>query len=354
MRKLFSIALMCYFSAGTLCACTTFFINKNGQFAFGRNYDWLTDAGMVCSNLRGLAKTSMKMPEGSVVNCKSKYRSITFNQYGKEFPNGGMNDMGLVVEMMWLDGSQYPKADKRPSMYVLQWIQYQLDNCSTIDELIATDKSVRIASKGTAPLHYLAADASGNAATIEFFEGKMTVHKGKDLPFAVLTNDNYSSSVKYASALAGTSNASRSFTTNSLDRFATACNMVKSFNEKRSGSIIDHSFNILNTVAQGSHTKWSIVYDITNRKISFKTLGYPQVKNVDFSAFNFNCATSSKAWDMNQAVTGDIAGLFADFSLDLNSKIVNRSFDESTSEFVVGEAGRKQTWEYAGSISCKN
>ena len=95
---------------------------------------------------------------------------------------------GLVVELMWLDETIYPKPDERPAIGVLQWIQYQLDNCATIEEVIATDKTVRIVSKGT-PLHYLVADAKGNAATIEFLNGKMVVHKGSELPMAVLTND---------------------------------------------------------------------------------------------------------------------------------------------------------------------
>ena len=67
MRKLLSIALIIAFSADPLFSCTTFFIHKNGQFAFGRNYDWITETGMMCSNLRGLAKTSLKMSEGSSV-----------------------------------------------------------------------------------------------------------------------------------------------------------------------------------------------------------------------------------------------------------------------------------------------
>jgi hypothetical protein len=36
----------------------------------------------------------------------------------------------------------------------------------------------------------------------------------------------------------------------------------------------------------------------------------------------------------------------------MNSKIVNKSFDESSSEFTVDEEGRKQTWQYPGTISC--
>jgi penicillin V acylase-like amidase (Ntn superfamily) len=194
MRKLFFLFAFLFFTS-SLPACTTFFINKDGQMIFGRNYDWITGNGMVCTNLRGLSKTSDKTSDGATISWISKYGSITFNQYGKEFPTGGMNEKGLVVELMWLDGTKYPEADDRPAVGVLQWIQYQLDNCSTVDELIATDKTIRIASKGT-PLHYLVADSSGNVATIEFLDGKMKVHKGKELPFAVLTNDMYSSSLE--------------------------------------------------------------------------------------------------------------------------------------------------------------
>jgi choloylglycine hydrolase len=54
---------------------------------------------------------------------------------------------------------------------VLQWIQYQLDRCATVDEVIATDKTIRISSKGT-PVHYLVADAGGHVSTIEFLNGQ--------------------------------------------------------------------------------------------------------------------------------------------------------------------------------------
>ena len=128
---------------------------------------------------KGLSKTSMKTEDGETISWVSQYGSITFNQYGKEFPTGGMNEKGLVVELMWLDETKYPAADNRPAVGVLQWIQYQLDNCATIEDVIATDKKLRIASTGNPPLHYLVADANGRAATIEFLEGKMVIHQGQ-------------------------------------------------------------------------------------------------------------------------------------------------------------------------------
>ena len=356
MRKVFTVfsfsLLVFSFSSS---ACTTFFINKNGQLVFGRNYDWITGNGMVCTNQRGLAKTSDKTSDGANISWVSKYGSITFNQYGKEFPTGGMNEKGLVVELMWLDGTQYPEADERPALGVLQWIQYQLDNCSSIDELIATDKKIRIASKGTTPLHYLAADAMGSVATIEFLDGKMVVHKGNDLPFPVLTNDSYASSLEQTkTAMASTNGNAISFSNNSLDRFAKACNMVKQYQEATiTTPVVDYSFTILDKVAQGSHTRWSIVYDISNKKIYFKTLDYTDIKNVSFSAFNFNCSLPSKAWDMNQDGKNDVTKLFGDFSLDLNNRMVNKSFDESKKEFTVSEENRKAHWQYPGHISCQ-
>ena len=61
------------------------FINKEGKMVFGRNYDWVSGSGMVNTNLRGLAKTSFPMQEGKTISWVSKYGSMTFNQYGKNF-----------------------------------------------------------------------------------------------------------------------------------------------------------------------------------------------------------------------------------------------------------------------------
>lgn len=49
---------------------------------FGRNYDWVSDAGLLCTNLKGLYKTSVPRPEGPPISWVSKFGSITFNHYG--------------------------------------------------------------------------------------------------------------------------------------------------------------------------------------------------------------------------------------------------------------------------------
>ena len=269
MKKLL-LTSFCIGLLQSIIACTTFFINHNGHLVFGRNYDWISDAGMVSTNLRGLNKTSVKTDDDNTITWVSKYGSITFNQFGKEFPTGGMNEKGLVVELMWADGIQYPNADKRPALGVLQWIQYQLDNFATIEEVIASDITIRI-SQNNPPLHYLVADMEGNAATIEFYKGKAVVHKGNSLPYAVLTNTAYSESAKAAGDANITGgNTSFSFQDNSLQRFTNACSMVQQLQKKETSKpVVEYAFDILDNVSQQGFTKWSIVYDLKkNRFIS--------------------------------------------------------------------------------------
>ncbi len=343
MKKIVScfLSFLVYFISN---ACTTFFINYNGQMVFGRNYDWMADAGMICTNQKGLSKTSIRNTDGSAISWVSLYGSITFNQYGKEFPTGGMNEKGLVVELMWLDGTIYPSPDERPAIGVLQWIQYQLDNCSTIDEVIATDKKLRIISKGT-PLHYLVADANGYAATIEFLRGKMVIHRGNDLPFAALTNDTYESSL----AAKQTGNNKRS---NSLERFSKACSMVQQYkNIAPIKSLIDHSFDILGKVAQGDFTKWSIVYDISNKMIYFKTQRFQQIRSIEFSAIDFSCSVPSKTKDMNDESTGDISKQLINFSTDINRRMVNTAIEQSKDQIHISEGEKEATITYPSKIT---
>ena len=346
MKKI--IALLFILShVSFLYACTTFFLHKNGQMVFGRNYDWVTDAGMVCTNLKGLSKISMKTENGETISWVSKYGSITFNQYGKEFPTGGMNEKGLVVELMWLDETKYPAADTRPTIGVLQWIQYQLDNCITIDEIIATDKKLRISPTGTTPLHYLVADENGKVATIEFLNGKMVVHKGSDLSFSVLTNNTYDESVKSVKNSSSNGN-------NSLERFGQACKMIQQLNTNNIAKpLTDYAFDILGEVAQGDFTKWSIVYDITNKTIQFKTNRFKQVKTISFSAFDFNCTAMAKVWDMNQTANGAINNLFQNFNNDINKRIVETAAKESEGNVSISQKNREALWQYASKIKCQ-
>jgi choloylglycine hydrolase len=354
MKILFIILAFFGFAYTNLVmGCTTFFLEKNGQMVFGRNYDWVTGTGTINSNLRGLVKNTLELEKGKTLEWESKYGSITFNQYGKEFPNGGMNDEGLVVELMWLSESIYPAPDNRPAFSVLQWIQYQLDNCRTVDEVIATDQTIRITSTGT-PQHYLVADRKGSVATIEFLNAKMVVHKGKELPFPVLANSPYQASLEFMNSMSSQKEAP-GFQANSGDRFTTACNMIQQYHKPNFNKpVVDYAFDILKNVSQGSFTKWSIVYDIANKKIFYKTPSNTQIKTFDFKKFDFSCASRPLAVDINTKTTGNIDASFKSYSSEVNRMMLKKAFNESKSEINISEDLQEEVALTAEIVKCKS
>jgi len=186
-----------YFSP-PLDACTTFSLKDGTRLVFGRNYDWGIGYGYVMVNKRDLIKKAFNFfdPEAKSAEWISKFGSITFNQYGKEYPMGGMNEAGLVVEVMWLAGTRFPPADSRPAIGELPWVQYQLDNFSSVKEVLENCSSIRIITNSQ-PIHFLVCDQTGEVAAIEFLDGKMVHHTKDSLLVDVLANNTYEDSIRY-------------------------------------------------------------------------------------------------------------------------------------------------------------
>lgn len=70
---------------------------------FGKNYDWHLEFGYLMINKRNVTKTAMQT--GTAIDSPaawtSRYGSVTFNQYGRESPMGGMNEAGLAQDL-WI------------------------------------------------------------------------------------------------------------------------------------------------------------------------------------------------------------------------------------------------------------
>lgn len=335
--------------AGPGFACSTFLLSKNGRHVFGRNYDWVTGNGMMMVNARGVVKHSFRQEERPSISWVASYGSVTFNQFGKEFPHGGMNEKGLVVELMWLNETAYPEADSRAALNELQWIQYQLDNCASIDEVIDTDKKIRIDRANAAPLHYLVADATGNAATIEFINGKMTVHRGNNLAYPVLTNTIYEEAAKQVKK-----EKNKAGFDNSVERFATACGMIQKYQAgSHTKDPVDYAFTILDKISQKGYTKWSIVYDITNGQVYCITNEQPQRKQIAFRDIDFSCTSTAPALNLASSQKGNVSKLFTPLAYDQNKILIERSARESSSQIKVSPAYIDRAAGYFREIRCQ-
>jgi choloylglycine hydrolase len=308
--------------------CSTFYIRNSGQPVFGRNYDWMVEVGLVVVNQRDVVKLAM-IPDRPA-RWKSKYGSVTFNQYGREFPMGGMNEAGLVVEQMWLSETRYPEPDERGALNVLQWVQYQLDTAATVAEVLASDQHVRINPIGGAKVHYLVADRHGGCATVEFLDGKLVSHVGESLPATVLTNNTYEASLAYLKqhvGFAGTRPVAH--TPSSLDRFVCASDLIRRYEPQRSGDVVDYAFDILRRVAQGKSTRWSIVYDIANQRIHFRTRSATERRFIDLRKLDFCCGSEVLILDVNRNLTGNVTDHLAAYTPERNHTLVRTAYTET-------------------------
>lgn len=297
-------------------ACTTLCLRGEGRVVFGKNYDWSVGEGMLTVNKRGATRASDRKGGASWV---ARHGSVTFNQYGRDEPMGGMNEPGLVIELMWADGSRYPAPDARPPLDCLEWIQYQLDTSADVAEVLASDAKVRIESR--IPLHYLVADRGGHVATIEFLDGKLVAHAGAELPYAALTNDSYAASLAFLGKVAHALPTDAG----SLARFARAADRVAKFH---SPDAVAYAFATLDDV-HSAITQWSIVYELDRGRIHYRTRGNPRIRTLAMSQLDFSCATPVLIVDLAAGGAGDIASSLVPYSREANLRLIRSTFAQT-------------------------
>lgn len=173
-------------------ACTrAVYFGKSDQFVTGRSMDWVED---MQTNLwvfpRGM-KRDGGLGKGSY-EWTSKHGSVIASVYEGGTADG-MNEKGLVANMLYLVESEYPAEDKRPGVSICAWSQYLLDNFATVAEAVADAKkevfrvvpvSAPNGMKGS--VHVSISDASGDSAIFEYVKGKLVIHHDKK--HQVMTN----------------------------------------------------------------------------------------------------------------------------------------------------------------------
>lgn len=272
-------------------ACSAFFSDGKTKY-FAKNFDWGSGQGYIIKNISGQTKFAYGLRGSNQAYWTSKYGSITFNQIGKEFPYGGLNEKGLVVEQLWMSESIY-QDNKNQTISELEWIQYQLDNYSTIDEIILNINNLTI--KPIATIHYFIADRNGNSAVIDFVEGKTVVNK-KQGTNQVITNEMFLNSVNYFEL--NKTKTDKDSRTN-FDRYCQIKNSLSNIEIDNP----NQAFEILNNSSENKSnykTQWSIVYDLSNLKVYFKSFDNKTVKEFKLSEIIFEQNSNIEASKINQ------------------------------------------------------
>ena len=284
-------------------ACTRLVYHGDaGMVVTGRTMDWRDEIpASLWIMPRGLAHDGGAGADS--VHWTSRYGSVVTSSFGFSTVDG-MNEKGLVANMLWLAGTQYPEeAGAKNKLSVAAWVQYFLDNFATVDEAVkamqrdpVTVVSANIPGTNRfATLHLSISDASGDSAVFEYIDGKLVIHHGKQ--YQVMTNDpTYDEQLaveKYWESIGGTTflpGANRA-----ADRFARASFYVDAIPKTDNASLADAQvLSVLNNVSVPmgittpgqpniSSTRWRTVANQTTRRYFFQDVRTPNAFWVDLN-----------------------------------------------------------------------
>ena len=279
---------------------------KNGMVATGRSMDWKTE---MHSNLWVFPKGMERNGETGANSLKwtSKYGSVVTSAF-EIASTDGMNEKGLVASLLFLPESVFDRqGDTRPVMGISIWTQYVLDNFATVHEAVEELKkeSFRIDAphmpNGSAStLHLAITDETGNTAVLEYLDGNLSIHEGKE--FQVMTNsprydyqlaiNNYWKEVGGLQMLPGTNRSS--------DRFVRASFYIHAIPQTPDAKIaVPSVLSVMRNVSVPfgittpdkphiSSTRWRSVSDQKNKIYYFESVMTPNLfwldlKKIDFS-----------------------------------------------------------------------
>ena len=327
-----------------ILACTSF---ARAEFGLvGHNYDFFYSHGALFWNPAGLIKEGLKDSAGDVSSVwHSKYASLTVNQFGRELPTSGMNTQGLSVILLWNEEGKFGEVDptKTPVLSELQWIQYQLDQFSTVKEVIENLEKVRI-HKAYAELHYVVCDAQQSCALIEFAESGPLIYADQQFNPPVITNHSLPSSSAFYSQYRALKYADIPAKKHSLNYFAQAAWLVEHQPIRHTNELfdaldkvkVDYGFSdIFAWLFKGkppSVTAWQVVYQTQEQKIYFKTRDNQKLRWIDLN--EISSVNQAKSLDIERGEGNVSSLLHSDWQAE-NERIIRASYKPLEKEFPV-------------------
>lgn len=289
-------------------ACTrVVYQGPDNTILTARSMDWKED---IMSNMwvfpKGMDRNGEVGPNS--LKWKSKYGSVITSAYDISSTDG-MNEKGLVANLLWLAESEYTVWDqKKPGLTIAAWVQYVLDNFATVNEAVETlAKEDFIVISDNMPnqdrmatLHLSISDVTGDNAIFEYIKGKLVIHH--DRSYQVMTNspifeqqlalNKYWENIGGTTMLPGTNRAA--------DRFVRASyyiNAVPQVDDTRIS--VASVFSVIRNVSVPygistpnepniSSTRWRTVSDQKNRVYYFESTLYPNIFWVDFKDVDFS------------------------------------------------------------------
>ncbi len=315
-------------------ACTrVVYKGTNNTVITARSMDWKDE---IDANIwifpRGMQRSG-NVGEKSL-KWSSKYGSVITSAWDIATTDG-INEKGLVANVLWLVESEYPKFDPqgtKSGVTIAAWAQYVLDNYATVKEAVddlQKEQFVVVSNfiPGTqkfTTLHLSISDATGDNAIFEYINGKLKIHH--DASYTVMTNspifeeqlaiNKYWNGIPGTIMLPGTNRAAdryvrSSYYINAIPHTADEPTSIASvFSVIRNCSV---PFGISSeTEPNISSTRWRSVADQKNLVYYFETVKTPNTFWIDLKKIDFSKKASTKrlSASKNETYSGETSKQF--------------------------------------------
>jgi predicted choloylglycine hydrolase len=319
-----SIAVFVTILAGTFSApasgeCTSFAFNTEDRPIFAANYDFPDELedGLIFVNPRNTTKRGWTVniandykPDATSeqITWVSRYGSVAFNLVGYGLVWGGTNERGLCVSTMNLPETKVPHPDGRPRINGTAWLQFILDTCATTDEVVAAVDRFSIETVD----HYHFCDGSGNSLIVEFIDGECVLKRGTTSQTRALTNSTFLQSTRAAE---DPTTISPGDPFDSLKRYCTVTERLKQFRIQQDDPI-EFAFDTLKAAKNPSSTEWSIVFDLRNGRLYYRTRSHPHRKSIDIARLEFAVPNRVEMLPIQSSASGDLTSAFYPYRND--------------------------------------
>lgn len=296
-------------------ACTrAVYLGPDGTIITVRSMDWMSDLG---TNLwafpRGIERDGAAGPKS--IRWTSKYGSVVASAFEAATADG-MNEKGLVVNLLYLAESVYVKpspGDRRLPLCISAWAQYALDNYATVSEAVTAIRKepfyvvpVMSPDGHAGTVHLSISDPTGDSAIFEYVDGKQVIHHGRQ--YKVMTNspvydqqlalNEYWKQIGGTTMLPGTNRAADRFVRASfyIDAIPKTANNAEAI--AGAFSVIRNASVPLGITTPGqpniSSTIWRTVADHKNRRYFYESARTPNVFWVNLAEMNFSAGQPAR------------------------------------------------------------
>jgi hypothetical protein len=247
---------------------------------YGRNFDWTTSPALLLYSDPPEGYASVTMVDIAYLGFEGEAAARLADLPLAErrvllraptLPFDGMNEQGLVVGMAAVAAGHMQVDPAKQTIGSLMLMRVILDQARDVDEALSIVERYNIEFGGGPPIHYLIADSTGQAALVEFYQGRLVVLPNEQ-PWHLATN--------FLRASVDGSTAGQCW------RYDRLGERLESTQGRLDAA---EAMALLQRVAQ-PNTQWSVIYDTAARQVHVALgRGYDTVHTLPFELCGPSC-----------------------------------------------------------------